>query len=312
MIYCLYGENNYEINNFINKLIKDNGIDNKIVYDFNETNIEEVIEEASYNDLFGSNKIVILENADFLTGKSTLDNKAFDNYLTNPNENTILVLKSLTEKLDDRKKIVKTLKEKAVIKEFKALDEKNSFNFIKEYFESIGYKIDYNAISEIVYRINSNTQMLPNELEKLKLYKLETKQITLEDAKKVITKYESDDQIFKLVDSVINKDTANIFTIYKSLIELKNEPTSIIALLANQLRLILQVSILVEDGFTSKDIALKLKEHPYRVSLAMQNSYKISRKDIIKLLKSLSILDYKIKAGEIDKIRGLETFFLEV
>lgn len=311
MIYVLYGENDYEINSYINNIIKKNNIEDKITYDYTETEIEDILEEASYNDLFGSKKIIIVTDSNFLTSKSTLENKSFDNYIQNQNENTILVFKAITDKLDERKKIVKTLKEIATFKEFKLLEEKDMNSYIKNYFSNLGFEIDFKAINEIIKRININTSLLHNELEKLYLYKIDDKKIELEDVKKVITNY-PEDETFKLVEAVINKDKGKIFKIYKSLIENKSEPTAIIVLIANQFRLILQSSILFKDGLNNNQIAGKLKEHPYRVQLALESSYKISRKELIKYLRELAILDLKIKTGEIEKVRGLETFFLEL
>lgn len=311
MIYVLYGENDYEINNYIKKIIDKEKIEDKIVYDYDETKIEDIIEEASYNDLFGSKKIIIVNNSTFLTSKNTLENKTFDNYILNQNENTILVFKVITDKLDERKKTVKTLKEISNIKEFKSLEEKDMPSYIKNYFSGLGYSIDFKAVNEIVSRINENTNMLHNELDKLYLYKLNDKNITLEDVKNVITIYPKD-ETFKLVDAVINKDKAKIFKTYKNLIDNKSEPTAIIVLIANQFRLILQSSILLKDGLSNNQIATKLKEHPYRVGLALESSYKVTKKELIKYLKELSILDLKIKTGEIDKVKGLETFFLEL
>ena len=312
MIYVLYGENNYEIDKFIDKLIIENNIDNKIVYNFMEDDIESVIEEALYNDLFGSKKIVIYNNALFLTGKNSLESEILNKYIDNPNENTILIFKVNESKLDERKKLVKTLKEKTKVIEFKLLEEKDMPSYIKNYFENLNFRIDYNSINEIVSRINTNSEVLPKELEKLYLYKINEKVISIEDVKKVVTKYEDDTKIYKLVNEVIRNDKANMFIIYKELIENKEEPIALIALIANQLRLILECSILKNDGFTNKEIATKLKEHPYRVDLAIKETYNINNKKLRELLLSLANLDLKIKTGEIIKEDALETFFLEV
>ena len=60
MIYLLYGEFESDIEKFIDKLIKDNSIDTKVVYNYKDTSIEDVVEECSYTDLFGNKKMVIL------------------------------------------------------------------------------------------------------------------------------------------------------------------------------------------------------------------------------------------------------------
>lgn len=311
-MYVLYGENVFEINKYIDELLRKENILDKIIYDYEETGIDEVINEAMYDDLFSSKKAIILDNSLFLTSKSTLDNELFNKYINNPNENTILIFKVIVDKLDERKKIVKDLKTKAIVKEFVKLEEKNMPSYIKNYFNEINYKIDNDSINEIVRRINTHTEVLNNELDKLRLLKIKDKEIALYDVKNTIITYENDNDIFKLVDAVINNDKAKIFNLYKDLIDNKVEPLMIITLIANQLRLILNTSIFLREGFTKDKIASKLKEHPYRIQLSIEKTYKISNKKLEDLLYQLSVLDLQIKSGEVDKVKGLEMFFLSL
>ena len=310
-MYILFGENELEINNYIDSILKSENILDKIVYNYNESKIEDVIEEAGYFDLFDNKKLIVVTESDFLTSKSTLDNKSFDNYISNPNDNAIIVFKVVVDKLDERKKIVKTLKEKAIVKEFKLPDDKNINSYIKNYFETRDYKIDNRAINEIVIRLKDNTKVLNSELEKLEIYKFEDKNITLEDVIKVVTKYE-ENNVFKLVDAVLKRDKGLIFSLYKSLIDNKEEPTVLLVLLANQFRLMFQANVLAESGMDRYKIASQLKEHHYRVGLALDNSRNIEKEKLLDILHRLSEVDFQIKTGLVDKIKALETFFLEL
>ena len=198
MLYILYGENTFELDKFIDNLMKEKSITEKIVYDYEECDINECIDEASYNDLFGNLKLVILNNSTFLTSNSSLESERFNNYITSPNPNTYLVFTVNSDKLDERKKLVKELKSKSIVKEFKSIDKTNIDTAIKDYFNNIDYKINMDAVSEIKSRLLTNTSVLYSELSKLEMYKYNSKEITLEDVKKVIIKYE-EDNIFKLV-----------------------------------------------------------------------------------------------------------------
>lgn len=311
MIYLVYGEFENDIDRFINKLIKDNSIETKIVYNYKDTTIDEVINECSYTDLFGNKKIVILNECLFLTGKETLDSDKLNNYIENPNSDVILVFKIVVDKLDERKKLVKLIKSKCTVKEFKLLDSSNIKDYIKKYFEELDFKIDNISINEIADRLKENSNVIDSELDKLYLYKLNEKVINLDDVKKVVTKYD-DNKIFKLVDASIRKNKREIFNLYKELLNDKEEPIVILSLLANQFRLIYQVKVLYEDGYNFKDIGVKLKEHPYRVQLAYSNSLNMSKSEIKNILLKLSDIDYQIKTGFFDKEKGLEVFFLEL
>lgn len=311
MIYLLYGEFESEIDKYINKLISDNKIDTKIIYNYKETKIEDVIEECSYTDLFGNKKMVILNDAIFLTGKETLESDLLNKYLDNPNENIILVFKVVYDKLDERKKLVKLIKSKSIVKEFKILDDKNIREYISNYFKELDFKIDSMSINEIANRLIGNTKVIDNELEKLYLYKLNEKNINIDDVKNVITVY-NENEVFKLVDAVVKKDKKKIFDIYKNLLINKEEPIMILTLLANQFRLMYECKVLYEKGMNYKEIATKLKEHPYRVQVSVNNSFNISKKEIKRILVMLAKTDLDIKSGIFVKEKALESFFLEL
>ena len=311
MIYLLYGEFESEIDKYINKLISDNKIDTKIIYNYKETKIEDVIEECSYTDLFGNKKMVILNDAIFLTGKETLESDLLNKYLDNPNENIILVFKVVYDKLDERKKLVKLIKSKSIVKEFKILDDKNIREYISNYFKELDFKIDSMSINEIANRLIGNTKVIDNELEKLYLYKLNEKNINIDDVKNVVTVY-NENEVFKLVDAVVKKDKKKIFDIYKNLLINKEEPIMILTLLANQFRLMYECKVLYEKGMNYKEIATKLKEHPYRVQVSVNNSFNISKKEIKRILVMLAKTDLDIKSGVFVKEKALESFFLEL
>lgn len=311
VLYLLYGENEFLINEFIDGLIRDNNIDSKIAYNYNECKIGDVLEEAGYLDLFGNKKLIVLNECDFLTSKSTLEDKSFDNYIKNPNPDTILVLKVIVDKLDERKKIVKSLKECSTLKEFKLPTENGMEEYIVKYFKERDFAIETDALREIVHRLIQNPKVLQSELDKLVLFKADDKHISFTDVTSVVIKYE-ENNLFKLVDAVVKRDHGKMFKLYKELISNKEEPSVILIMLANQFRLMYQVNVLAHEGMDRYKIATKLKEHPYRVGLALDNSRDVSEKELLNILNSLSLLDFKIKTGEIDRFNALETFFLEL
>lgn len=311
MIYVLYGENDTLIDKYIESISKENNISEKIVYDYENTSIEEVISECNYNSLFNDKKLVVLNNSLFLTSKSSLDSKVFDSYINNPNLSTYLVLRVNEGKLDERKKLLKDLKEKSIVKCFSLIEEKDIIPYTKKFFESNNKQIDYESLKEISLRINSNTKVLDNELNKLLLYRLNSNVITLKDVKEVITKYNTSN-IFNLVNAVINKDKVNIFNEYKELMINKEEPQVIISLLESNIRLILNCKLLLKEGYTKESISSYLKEHTYRVGLSINTSRNIKEEELIKMLYDLSVLDYKIKTGEVDRYKGLEAYFINL
>ena len=72
----------------------------------------------------------------------------------------------------------------------------------------------------------------------------------------------------------------------------------------------MQVKLMRTGGYSEKEIVTTLKEHPYRITLAMKSIYNIE--DIKDILLKLSNLDYEIVTGKTDKFFGLEMFLLNI
>lgn len=311
MIYALYGIELNLIEDFINKLIKEKNIETIIKYDLDNSNIEDIIEDSSYDDLFCNKKLIIVNNSNFLNNKTTEGFEILEKYLLNPNINNILIFILNEEKINEKNSIVNIIKEKYNVMEFNKL--KGSFleKYIKNEFEKENYNIDSSSIKMIMELLNEDLSLIKNEIIKLKLYKIIEKEINIEDVKNVISKL-PEDNIFELVNAVVKRDKKSCFNIYKDLINRKEDEIKILGAIASQIRLLYQVKVLMEDGYKKDEIASSLNSHPYRIQLAIQSSIKFTGETLLNLLSELSDIDFKIKSGIIDKSQALESFFLDL
>ena len=298
-LYLYYGSNKSIINNKINNIInKYNIVDNNIIkYDL-EDNLDNIIEEASMISLFGDTKLIII-NATF---KEEIEIDKLEEYLKHYNNNTYIIFIS-NDKVDTRRKLYKLITKYGTIEE---VNNDNNYirSYIKEYIKD--YKIDINYF---LSKVSDNLDNIKNELDKLMLYKMEDKNITNSDIDDlVISNIEED--IFALTDSVITNNIDKSITLYNKFMDKNYEPVYIIGLLGNQFTLLYQVKKLYNMGKNNNDIASILGVHPYRVKLAIQNSYYYTEEDLIKYIYKLGNLDKDIKTGNIDKSLGLELFLI--
>ena len=311
MIYILYGLNEFLINKEIDKIISKNKIDDYSISNYNlETNyLKEVIEDAETISMFSNNKCIICDNSFFLTGKDKKilgnDIEILEKYLSNINESSIIIFKVLNEKLDERKKIVKELKQKGKIIECNNIDNPNKY--VKNLFED--YKISDSLIKFLIDRVGSDFLLLEKEIEKLKIYKFNEKEITKEDILNLTIKT-IDLNIFNFIDNIIYKRKEEAYATYEEMKKLNEEPIAIIVMLANQFRIMYQSKELMKRGYSEKDIAKELDIHPFRVKKALEKSYKYSSEILFEYLKKLGKIDYKIKSGQIYKYLALEIFIL--
>lgn len=311
MIYCLYGTEKILIDEFIEKEINNKNISNISRYNLEDYSIIDVLNDASYMDLFSEDKAIIVEFKDFFSNENEKEIESFTKYINNPNERTHLFLIINSESLDERRKIVKLLREKCRVLEFNKLKNNDIYKFIKSSFENDGYKIDSNAVNLLINNIGNNTSLIYTEIEKLKIYKIDEKIISEDDIRKVVKK-QSETDVFKLVDAVLNNNKSKMLSCYKDLIECGEEEFKLVILLAGEFRLLYQVKILLSEGLRGDEITKKIGVNPYRVTLAINRVSKYSEKKLLDQILNLSKIDYGIKTGEIVKENALLNFFLEL
>ena len=312
MNYLLYGLEKFlidkEIKNIINKhKVEDINISR---YDLEINTIKEVLDDANTVSLFSSNKLIIVENSFIfsrVTSKKIENIELLEEYLKQDNKDVIIIFINSNEKLDSIKKIVKTIKEKGKIIEFNPL--KNNNCTIKKMFDD--YKLETGVIELLINRVGNNLDLLYQEIEKLKIYKINDKIINKEDIFNLTTEI-IDIDIFKFVDDIINKNKKDAIKTYKELLKLNEEPIKIIALIASKFRIMYQASVLAKKGFTEDQIAEILNVHKYPVHLAIVTGYKYNPKILLKYLNDLADLDIGIKTGEKDKELALELFILSL
>ena len=311
-VYLIYGENDYLIKTSINKIIKKDNYYDIIHYDMSVDKIENILDEANKISLFG-NKLIICNNCKFLSRQKSDIEQNIDlliNYLDNINEYVILILSN--NNIDNSKKIIKKLKEKAKIIECSNLTDNELRNIIIKKFNKEGYKIDISAANKLIELTLSDMYAINLEINKLLMYKLDDKIIDIHDVENLVAK-RVEDNIFDLIDATINNNKKKIFSIYKMMInDLNYEPIKILIMIANQIRLILQVKVMTNAKYTENDISTKLGIHPYRVKIAKLKSKKFSIEKLKKYLLDLSLIDYKIKSGKGNKNAELELFFLNL
>ena len=312
MLYLLYGTENYLIKKEIDKILNANSIEkiNVSEYNLEIDNFKDIIEDANTISLFADKKAIIVNNSYLFTGKSIKnenDPELFLDYFKNANPDSIIIFIVDSEKLDERKKIVKEIKKIGTVKDF---NQKNDLtDILKNMFE--GYNISIQDIRFMIDRCGNNLDILSQEVNKIKIYKDEDKNVTKEDIINLTSK-NIDIDIFGFVDTIVNKNKNKALEIYKEMLINGEEPIKILVILANQFRIIYQAKELYKQGYSGNDIATMIGIHPYRIKLALEKARNYNSDTLLDYLEKLADLDYDIKIGNIESSLGLEMFILSI
>lgn len=312
MIYVLYGEEHYLIQKQLKCIIESNITFekemNSAYFDATKNTLEEIIADAYTVPFFSNRRVVVVNHALFLSASAVgnQDLSLLENYLDNPNETTILVMICESEKLDQRKKIVKRLLKEAEVLKFSPFDDHERAVFLKKESEKRNLKFSSAALNEFYHRVGYSPERILNELDKLALY---DSKIEVEDVKVLISR-PLDENVFDLFIMLVQKKFAKAYQLWCDFNAQNIEVIALIAMLASQYRFLYQVDILRRSGLNKKEIAEELKAHPYRVEKTLSLCHLCNAKEAMNALHDLSILDQKIKKGKIDKKLGLELFLI--
>ena len=290
--YLIVYDDIYLLNSKIDEITsKDFKNITKSIYDLDEQDLDDALLDLDTYSFLSDKKIVIIKNIENLNDDKKTTHLI--NYLNSPNNDNLLIL--TTTKFNGTKKINKTLKDKT---NFIKL-ESDPITVIKNLLKD--YKLEPGVINKISIYSNNNLDIIKTECDKLINYK-EDKNITVDDVEKLVVKHlgDSSNIIFDLVKYISSSDKKRALEQYKLLQEYNIDDIGLIGLIESQLRLLEQVSIYKKEGLYKDDIATKLNIHPYRIQKTMELLSSTNITSINNLIKNLSEIDYKVKAGLID------------
>lgn len=279
-----------------------------VSYDMTEVEVKKAIEDLDTLNFFTSGKLVVCDNSYFLGSEKVKasveqDVSVLEAYLKNPSPDNVLIL--VTSKLDERKVIVKLLKSVAKVIE----PVVDPIRLIDENLEDFTMSMDVKRY--LVDKVLSSPERVYRELDKLKLYAYDKKEITKDMVDNLVHK-EMDDNIFHLIDAILKKNKKEAFQIYEDMMLLNEEPTKILILLANRIRLYYQVKVLSKTIYRDEEIGRIIGSHPYPVKLARGVVYDYSEKELLGYLLRLSEIDLEIKTGKTYQNIALENFILSL
>ncbi|MDT0109819.1 DNA polymerase III subunit delta [Listeria booriae] len=320
-IYLIIGTEDYIINETKKRLVA-NILDtedtdfNYANFDLDETAIEQVIEEAETIPFFGDRRLIVASNPSFLTTektKSKIEHRTarFEDYLNEPVDYSILVIIARVEKLDERKKLTKLLKKQATIVDAKRPNDAELRKWIQSAIKNNDFSMEIPAIERLMELTGGQLTTAMNELDKLMLYKLENREISVADVESLVVR-SLEQNIFLLLDKMIALDISGALSIYYDLLKQKEEPIKILALIASQFRLLTQIKLLEKQGFSQQQVAQKLKVHPFRVKIGARQAKSFSYEQLTATLERLAEMDFEMKTGYGDKAQKLEWFLFSL
>lgn len=303
MVYLIYSTSYRLLEEELGNIFKDNS-DIEVI-DFNDSNINEIINLASYTSLFDDNKNLLIKNFSL----SEKDCELLEKYINNPNPQTTIVFVT-DKKIDERKKIIKLLKVKNTYVNIKPLNYKDISQKLMTIAKKNGYKLYLNDANYITFASLSNYDIAYNQLEKVFLYYNNPCEIEKRVLENLIS-HSLDDNSFKFVDAVIKRNINDAISIINDFKLFKIEPLILVSMLAKEYRSLLITKDLYQKGYSNQKIQEIVGLSDWQTDKMINNTYSYSISELEDKILDLTKLDFDLKTSKIDKYLGLEMFILK-
>ena len=317
MVYFIYGNQSIRIKSQLKAIVKKTlGETDELNFgrfDFTQTPIFEILDDASYLPLGYEHKIVVVDNC-FFMGKDKFKDKLnkpedFEELvriISGKDENLDLILLLNSSNVEKKNEYYKLIEQYGQIFYIEDPDVKQWPEICKKYFENQGVTIDYLALKEFAERTSGDYASLTSNGQKLSLY---AKNISIEDVNLMVTK-PLEDNTFQIFNYLLNKNNEAAIGLFRDLKVSNVEPVVLISQLATQFRLLGEVLYLANCGMNNDAIADELKIKPIRVQIMRKYQFSCSLNAIRNILDQLFDLDRQIKSGLVDRYFAFELFLI--
>lgn len=328
-LYLFYGEEDFlieeEINKFKNKLgISSQGFSNLEVIDGENGDTDEIVNSVKTPTMLGGERLIIVKDfKGFNPSKNRGDEKndgkktggrldGLRDCLRNIPEGVTLIFNSAGG-VDKRSKLYKLIDDTGVIKEFKSFadwEQEKFLAWIIGRVKLMGKKIGSHAARLLVDISGKNLRSLSKEIEKLTTYIGEREWIEERDVKALA----SSGQInaFSFADAVRRKDAKKALDTLRKLIKDREPPARLLGFLATQMRMLLQLKGLEEEGLSAFEMSERLRANPYFVKKCAEHIRNFTLDELKKNMELLHLADLKLKTGAAPAPLILEMLILDI
>lgn len=320
-IVAVYGEvpelvekkSNEIVNDFLNEEKDDF---NYIKFNLYEHSMSNIIEETLTMPFISEKKVIVVKNSFIFTGEKvskdlTPNNDQILEFLNKYDGENLIIFEIYQNKLDERKKITKTLKQNGKLSKVEQMSEQEIKSWIQNKLYENYKDIKQDALNLFIELTGINFNIVSQELEKIILFLGDRATITKEDVNLIINR-SLEQNVFLLTEYIQKGQKAKAIALVKDLIIMKEEPIKLLALITSNYRLYYQCKILSQKGYSGQQIAKTVNVHPYRVKLALTQVRHYQLNQLLNIIDNCAETDYKLKSSYMDKQLILELFILSL
>ncbi|MEM7607232.1 MAG: DNA polymerase III subunit delta [Myxococcota bacterium] len=255
-----------------------------------ETNGAAVAAAASTLPMMADRRFVIVRAVDGMKEADPLVA-----YIKEPNPSTCLVLTAT--KLNGSTKLAKALKKGGFRYDHKPLKGHALQDFARAEARRLGHPMDGAAAFALCDAIGEDLSSLGDALERLSLYVGAEQPITAEHVGICVARVRVD-SIWALVDAVGMRDRKRALTAASSLLQSREAPLRILAMLARQLRIVARMREGLASGLSPQDAAKAAGAPPFKARDLKESARRFRLDDLRRAFTAIAEADLLLKGSK--------------
>ena len=307
-MYLLFGEEDYLRKQYRDKLkaalVAEGDTMNYHYYEGKDINVGEIIDLAETLPFFADRRVIVLDNS----GLCKSGGDALAEYLKSPADSVLFIL--VETQIDKRCRLFKTIKDGGRVCEFAAQNEMTLKRWIYSLAKQDNKAVDELTINHFLEKTGTEMSNIRTEWEKLMCYCMGRDVVTPADIDAVCTQRVSN-RIFEMVAAIAEKRQQEALDMYHDLLTLKEPPMGILALIARQFNLMLQVKELQMKNIHSRQIAEKVGLAPFIVQKYEKQASRFKMRELKEALAACVAADEAVKTGRLNDVLSIELLIIE-
>ncbi|MCY3825910.1 MAG: DNA polymerase III subunit delta [Candidatus Dadabacteria bacterium] len=266
-----------------------------------DTSLQEIVEDARTLPMFHEKKLIVAKGYDGL-GKDDLD--LLNEYAGAPASSSVLVLLS-GESRKSRTKPAKSIRLVDLDGGSKPEQE------IRRLGQRLGISLTPGAVGFVKNMLGEDMNLIKNELGKISLYVDGKKPVGEKELRGLIEK-RSTENVFSLSTALSNRDLRGSLRILRELERNREDPLSILYMIAWRFRQIFKVSQHLREGKSDEAIAKAVKTSRGAVFYLKKSVRNFRENDLGRILGLIEETDFGIKNSSGDNYVLLEKLLLGI
>ena len=207
-------------------------------------------------------------------------------------------------------KIVSQILKRSKVEKFPSLRYRELIDWISVRCSFLSIEMEHQAVTLLAASVGNELRLIDSELKKIKIYS-KGNLVTTTDVRLMVP-YVRQQNVFRVVDAVIEGRTRDALSASANLISLGESPSAIVRMIERQIRFLFNTKYLMSQKVPTSEIGrrIKLSGYPLRKTLEMEK--KISQTRIMDMHDKLLASNIRVREGRLTDQESFDLLIAEL